>query len=379
VLGTSSTSSCYIGGIKNNSLGEVNFKVLLIDTDTDQLLAEAPSNFTFFVNPVAATDQKGIKFVDEYQMALEIADATHPGCVTHDAQTIGGLKTFAVGVDLVATTPTAGYISQSGARLLHTYGTNNLCCGIGAGNVSMSGTGNTFVGRNAGLLNSVGSNCVYVGYGAGANNIPASGNCIAIGRNAATAVINENNFIEISDGTIGTTVGGDIRIGMSASTRCFLAGVDPAIASPTSMVVYDSSTRQLGSAQLSTVTANFTATLNVGSITGMTVRGASTTTIPITCTRVNNTVTMHLPSFSITAQTDAASIVNLSGAGLASQFFPLFQSSFPAQISNGGMAGQAATVIVSASGLVSLRLAAGAAFSLPTGPDNDIALTWIGA
>ncbi len=70
-------------------------------------------------------------------------------------------------LDLVATTSTAGQITQGGTRFFHTYGSANLFLGKNAGNFTLSGDANLVVGENAGTALTSGSENVFVGINAG--------------------------------------------------------------------------------------------------------------------------------------------------------------------------------------------------------------------
>ncbi len=105
----------------------------------------------------------------------------------------GSGRFAASGLELPATSTTAGFITQGGTRLLHTFGTNNFFAGVEAGNFTMTGaqntasgraalsnntTGNnnTATGRNALLFNTTGSQNTASGESALANNTEGSSN-----------------------------------------------------------------------------------------------------------------------------------------------------------------------------------------------------------
>lgn len=142
------------------------------------------------------------------------------------------------------------------------------------------------------------------------------------------------NATELSDGTMGTCVTGDIRIGQSASLKCYIAGIaNTATLGAKEMVVRDPANRLLETMSLAVSTNNYTATLDVGSITTMTVRGVATTTIPIVLTIIGKVVTMTLPRFSLTAQTGAALTINLSG-GIPAAYRPTYTTNTMVPIVN---------------------------------------------
>jgi len=157
---------------------------------------------------------------------------------------------------LPATSSTAGNIVQGATRVLHTFGTNNLFVGAGAGNYTMTGGSNTASGANAlsnnttgdfntasgalALQNTTGSANTATGVGAldanttGSNNtaigVDALGHNtigsfnIAIGKDAGDGLTIGSNNIDIGNfGVAGEA--GTIRIGSLLQTRAFLAGV----------------------------------------------------------------------------------------------------------------------------------------------------------
>ena len=89
----------------------------------------------------------------------DIATAlTTPGAIGGTTASTGAFTTLAAStfLDIAATaatagTATAGVIRQAGTRLFHSWGTNNLFCGAGAGNfaAALTGSANVGVGRLA--------------------------------------------------------------------------------------------------------------------------------------------------------------------------------------------------------------------------------------
>jgi hypothetical protein len=157
---------------------------------------------------------------------------------------------------LPATSSTAGNIVQGATRVLHTFGTNNLFVGAGAGNYTMTGGSNTASGANAlsnntagdfntasgalALQNTTGSANTATGVGALDANTTGSANTalgvdalghntigsfnIAIGKDAGDGLTTGSNNIDIGNfGVAGEA--GTIRIGSILQTRAFLAGV----------------------------------------------------------------------------------------------------------------------------------------------------------
>jgi hypothetical protein len=157
---------------------------------------------------------------------------------------------------LPATSSTAGNIVQGATRVFHTFGTNNLFVGAGAGNYTMTGGSNTASGANAlsnnttgdfntacgalALQNTTGSANTATGVGALDANTTGSANTaigvdalghntigsfnIAIGKDAGDGLTTGSNNIDIGNfGVAGEA--GTIRIGSLLQTRAFLAGV----------------------------------------------------------------------------------------------------------------------------------------------------------
>jgi len=86
------------------------------------------------------------------------------------ANTFTANQAFSGTISIVATTSTAGQITQAGARLLHTSGTVNLFLGMESGNLSLVTTGSTNngsnnigIGKNSLLAVTTGSSNVGIG------------------------------------------------------------------------------------------------------------------------------------------------------------------------------------------------------------------------
>jgi hypothetical protein len=159
-----------------------------------------------------------------------------------------------------STSATAGNLVQSGQRLLHTFGTNNVFLGRGAGNYTMTGLSagsNTAVGVNAlssdtdgdfntacgasalqntttgsanmatGAsalsANTTGGGNTALGAGALSDNTGGSFN-IAIGKDAGEFLTTGSFNIDIGNSGVAAEAG-TIRIGSAAQGRAFLAGV----------------------------------------------------------------------------------------------------------------------------------------------------------
>lgn len=360
---------------------------------------------------------------------LQPASSSFPGVVSTTGQTFSGSKTFtdniiangiASGANVTAQTLvlpattdlTHGTIQQpAGTRLLHTTGTNGcVFLGLNAGNLTgnpngsigigtlaltstTSGSSNVAIGYTTGRYVDIGSSNTLLGAAAGGvltsgnNNvfigqIAASGattmnNSIVIGRSAGPSLTTESNLIEICpDASLPNGGSNSIQIGSTSSTYCAIwgiGGVTPA--APTGMVIIDETTQQLGSADYSNATTNYTVTLDSGTITSSTVRGVSSAVLPITCSRMGNTVTMVIPSFTLVTQSGAASTINLTGVGsLAEAYRPTYNMSFVAStVDNASVV--LGTIYVTAGGLVTWQV--GPAFTVPTGSSYDLSFSWV--
>lgn len=357
---------------------------------------------------------------------LQPANATLPGVLTAGTQSIGGTKNFIDDITAdniqgvtsltgptlilpITTSISSGTIQQAvGVPLLHTAGTNNAFYGSNSGNFTLTGDRVIGIGRNTGFALTTGNQLVCVGDSAGGslttggfgvlvgtsaggalttgiNNVmvgPYSGAGVTTGggnifigqssgfSSAATCA----NAISITNDSIGTCITGDIRIGLSASLACYIAALSPVLSTPSSMLVYNSSTRQVGSANYSKVTTNYTVTLDAGTITSSTVRGVSTAILPITLTRTGDTVTMVIPAFTLVTQSAAASTINLTGVGLlAATYRPTYNMSFIAATTNNA-AITMGVIYVTAGGAVSWQV--GPPFIVPTGSVYDLAFSW---
>lgn len=98
-----------------------------------------------------------------------------------------GYAMTAGGVNLPATSSaSSGVISQNGTSLMHSYGSNNLFAGLGAGNFTMTGTYNTASGVAALQSNTGGSDITALGYFALNKNTTGNDNT-AIGYSALSS------------------------------------------------------------------------------------------------------------------------------------------------------------------------------------------------
>jgi len=113
-----------------------------------------------------------------------------------------GYAMVAAAVNLPATNAagTAGVITQGGAPLIHSFGTQNFFAGPSAGNFTMTGSVNTAIGLLALRNNTTGSGNIALGPSSG-NNLTTGSNNIEIGH---PGVAGESNIIRIGDGTTQT-------------------------------------------------------------------------------------------------------------------------------------------------------------------------------
>ena len=134
------------------------------------------------------------------------SDATEAtNSTTAPLKTAGGMavaKKLFVGtsIDIVATTSTAGQITQAGARLLHTFGgTGNIWLGLTTGNTAgaLTGTNNVGLGTNAGKSMTNGANNLLIGSSSG-EFITTGFNNVAVGASAG---------YNIGTGTYNTAIG----------------------------------------------------------------------------------------------------------------------------------------------------------------------------
>ena len=136
-------------------------------------------------------------------------------------QTLGGLgvakSIFAGGnVNIPTTTSTVGQIKQNGTRLLHSYGTQNLFLGDGAGNFTLTGSANVGIGRATfGALTNGARNMAF-GDGTMYQITSGADNC-AIGSAALNAMISGSSNVGLgSSALLSTTAGGNTGIGYLA-------------------------------------------------------------------------------------------------------------------------------------------------------------------
>jgi hypothetical protein len=140
---------------------------------------------------------------------------------TGAVQTLGGLgvakSIFAGGnINIPATTSTVGQIKQAGSRILHSYGTQNLFLGDGAGNFTLTGSANTGIGRVAlGSITSGGNN---IALGDGTMFLLTSGDYnLAIGRSSLNALVSGGQNTAVGASALRVATGSNsVGIGMQA-------------------------------------------------------------------------------------------------------------------------------------------------------------------
>jgi len=113
-------------------------------------------------NAIVATTLAGLQMVQTFSAAQTFSSTVNLSLNTDaTSSTAGGTLTVTGGasvskklfvgslLDIVATTATAGQITQAGTRILHTYGTDNLFLGGGAGNTTNTGFYSVGIGTRA--------------------------------------------------------------------------------------------------------------------------------------------------------------------------------------------------------------------------------------
>ncbi len=125
-------------------------------------------------------------------------------------------------------------------------------------------------------------------------------------------------------------------------------------------------------------TTAFTLTLLPGGITTSTLRSIAnpTAAYPITCSRIGSVVTLTFPAFNVTAQSGAGDTFNLTGASqLAAQFRPTYELFCPVPLTDAG-GDEIGRIHVFASGDVDFVLNSGGVFTLPSGIDQDVTISY---
>jgi hypothetical protein len=158
-------------------------------------------------NAITSVTLAGLQMVQTFSAAQTFSSTVNLSLNTDaTSSTAGGTLTVTGGasvskklfvgslLDLVATTSTAGQITQAGTRLLHTSGTVNLFLGEASGNTALVTTGTTNNGSN--------------NIGIGKNSLLAvttGTNNTAIGRVTLTALTTGSNNVALGD-TSGTSI-----------------------------------------------------------------------------------------------------------------------------------------------------------------------------
>ena len=157
----------------------------------------------------------------------DIATAlTTPGAIGGTTASTGAFTTLAAStfLDIAATaatagTATAGVIRQAGTRLLHSYGTQNLFLGDGAGNFTLTGSANTGIGRaTLGSITSGGKN---IGLGDGTMfQLTSGSDNLAIGRSSLNVLVSGSQNTAVGSSALPLATGGsNVGIGHQAGYR----------------------------------------------------------------------------------------------------------------------------------------------------------------
>jgi hypothetical protein len=191
-------------------------------------------------------------------------------------------------INIAATTSTVGQIKQAGSRILHSYGTQNLFLGDGAGNFTLTGAANVGIGRATfGALTNGARNMAF-GDGTMFQITSGADNC-AIGSAALNAIISGSSNVGLgSSALLSTTAGGNTGLG-------YLAGQYNTTGTNNVFIGYNSG-GATGSVNLSRcVTLGTTAAITANSLSYCTVIGSdatSATSNSVTLGRSTDTVIM---------------------------------------------------------------------------------------
>ena len=157
----------------------------------------------------------------------DIATAlTTPGAIGGTTASTGAFTTLAAStfLDIAATaatagTATAGVIRQAGTRLLHSYGTQNLFLGDGAGNFTLTGSANTGIGRVA--LSQIESGGQNIAIGDGTMYQLKTGDYnLAIGRSSLNVLVSGSQNTAVGASALLLATGGsNVGIGHQAGYR----------------------------------------------------------------------------------------------------------------------------------------------------------------
>jgi len=125
------------------------------------------------------------------------------------------------------------------------------------------------------------------------------------------------------------------------------------------------------------LTSNFTPTVDVGTITTMTVRGVVGTTLPLTFSRIGNVVTILIPGFEITADTSAPFTINVTGIGsIPALYRPSFQYNQIISIEH-ATTFVTGIILVSVGGLIQIQRQTGTTFNPSYGTVYDTAISYV--
>jgi hypothetical protein len=157
--------------------------------------------------PITSTTLAGLAVTQEFTQVNTFSSATASTTTTSGAVVItgglgvGGSAYIGGVINIPATTLTAGQITQGGARVFHTYGTDNLFVGSGSGNFTGIGSP-TFA---------IGSNNIGIGKNSLAACTTGTGNT-AIGRVTLSVLTTGSNNVALGDGTGTAITDGDYNI-----------------------------------------------------------------------------------------------------------------------------------------------------------------------
>jgi trimeric autotransporter adhesin len=187
-------------------------------------------------------------------------DGGYPGANTAEGQNAllsltGGLYNTAVGFSSLKSNNIGNVNTAIGvnALTLNTTGSNNTASGVNALYGNRTGVQNTANGGYALFGNTIGGGNTAIGMGALFSNTTGNGN-IALGASAGINLTTGDNNIEIGNvGAAGES--NTIRLGdLSIHGAVFVAGITAATpAAPNQVVLVDSVTGKLGSADIATV------------------------------------------------------------------------------------------------------------------------------
>ena len=426
ILGQSSSTACFIGGIAGVTPPGTPQRVV-IDPVTKQLGSTVmPLAGVSSLSAIGSAPNANGATITGVTLNLEPASATFGGVLTTGAQSIAGVKTLTsnlIGtsidpVDYVNVPNTVssavGTYRIGNFASLHNFGTNNIWVGSSAGNFSTtgnacvgvgvralngitSGTVNVAIGSDAGRVVSNGSLNVIVGGAAGfsqttstgntllgANagvNISTGSNIIAIGANSGSNPTTASNIIEISNGTFGSSVAGDVRIGYSSSTQCYLGGIGTtAVGGTPRLVTINTATNQLGSIVLpatitySTASAAYTPTVDVGTITSLTSNGGATTTLALQYTLQGTIATLMIPQFTLVTLSGSPSTINVNTASIPAAYRPVITHAWCIPFNRSTPT--CAFIYLTAGGNVTIQRDTGGQFANGNGTFNNFTMTY---